>query len=44
MIQGYAKARHARADARLAEIGKRKLSAEARKWLDRTIAERTSPP
>jgi hypothetical protein len=45
MVQGYAKAQHPRVDARLAEIGKNpKLPAETRKWLDRTIAERKSPP
>ena len=45
MIQGYGKARHPRADARLAELAKNsKLPAETRKWLDRTIAERKDPP
>jgi hypothetical protein len=43
LIQGYQKARHAKVDARLAEIGKKKLEAEAKKWLDRTIDERKNP-
>jgi hypothetical protein len=45
LVQGYGKARHPRAEARLAELAKNtKLPAETRKWLDRTIAERKDPP
>lgn len=44
LIQGYGKARHAKVDKRLAEIGaKPGLAAEARTWLDRTIADRANP-
>jgi len=44
LIQGYEKARHAKVDHRLAELGKTpKLPAEARKWLERTISARKPP-
>ena len=40
LIQGYREAHHTRADARLKEIGARTITAEQKKWLDRTVDER----
>jgi hypothetical protein len=43
LIQGYGEAHHARAGARLKEIGARTLTADDKQWLDRALAEQAEP-
>lgn len=43
LIQGYKDAAHPHAGARLKEIGVRALTADQKKWLERTLAERAAP-
>jgi len=43
LVDGYSEAHHAQVDARLADIGKLKLSSDAAEALKRTVARRAKP-